>query len=269
MVRRRVAVESNGWVEATLFRLVDGEPVPPESIVGARVEETAFCTVDDSPDFHLKRPELLVVKFPGTAGRAERSSPFPAHLASASTAEVWTWNPPGYGGSPGVATLSGIARAAGEFIQEIWRLRGGPTTRLWINGNSLGCVSGIYAARVLSELSSVPVGGMILRNPPPLVSLVASHDAWWNLWRGGRWVSRGVPPEMDAVAQIGNLLAPVLFIESAEDQIVPPRFQAEVRGAHRGHQRIMQLIGADHGTPLDDSHRSELDDHLAWLWSFG
>ncbi|MFG0260963.1 MAG: hypothetical protein ACF788_01030, partial [Novipirellula sp. JB048] len=38
-------------------------------------------------------PELLLLKFPGTAGRAERSSLFPADLMPDVRTHVWTWNP--------------------------------------------------------------------------------------------------------------------------------------------------------------------------------
>ncbi len=61
-------------------------------------------------------PELLVLKFPGTAGRAERSTGFPMSLMQEHRVEIWTWNPPGYGRSEGRASLAGNRRGCARFL---------------------------------------------------------------------------------------------------------------------------------------------------------
>ena len=50
---------------------------------------------------NVTRPDLFILKFPGTGGRAERATEHPAEFWPDRSAEVWTINPPGYGGSGG------------------------------------------------------------------------------------------------------------------------------------------------------------------------
>ena len=45
--------------------------------------------------------DLFVLKFTGTSGRAERTNGQPLDSWSDLTGEVWSINPPGYGGSSG------------------------------------------------------------------------------------------------------------------------------------------------------------------------
>lgn len=221
---------------------------------------------DDDPP-----PDLLVLKFPGTGGRAERSTLFPAGLVSLPRAEVWTWNPPGYGSSTGVPTLASMAEAAIHFAQHVCRWRRGPETRLWLCGNSLGCVTSLHLAAESQPRNETLLGedlrvdGLVLRNPPPLVQLVQQRDAWWNLRRGGRFVAGGIPAEMDAVERAREVLAPIVFIESAADTLVPPTLQQLIRDAHAGEHRLLSLAGAGHATPIDDAYRDQLAEHLRWL----
>ena len=54
-------------------------------------------------------PDLFVLKFPGTGGRAERGGPHPAEVILPERHEVWTINPPGYGTSEGSACITKMA----------------------------------------------------------------------------------------------------------------------------------------------------------------
>ena len=58
--------------------------------------ETIECFVQRSHS-DSEPPDLLILKFPGTAGRAERSTSFPTPMLDAKRTAIWTWNPPGYG----------------------------------------------------------------------------------------------------------------------------------------------------------------------------
>src|SRR5688572_30524354 len=49
--------------------------------------------------------DLFVLKFAGTAGRAERSTYHPLDTWSDLRGELWSVNPPGYGGSTGAASV--------------------------------------------------------------------------------------------------------------------------------------------------------------------
>jgi pimeloyl-ACP methyl ester carboxylesterase len=203
-------------------------------------------------------PDLLVFKLPGTGGRGERSTLFPANLVDLSS-EVWTWNPPGYGRSDGPATLRRIPPAATEFFSRILEMRKGPKTRLWICGNSLGCATGFHLA------TQIECDGLILRNPPPLVDLVELRDAWWNFFRGGRYVAAGIPEELDLIRTAKRVTAPAVFLESGADRLVTAAMQAKARLVHRGPHRHILMAGAAHDTPIDDSYREPLRLALRWL----
>ncbi|MDB2686374.1 hypothetical protein N9Y42_04125 [Mariniblastus sp.] len=64
--------------------------------------------------------KLLLVKFPGTGGRAERATTHPAECWGGDTV-TWTINPPGYGSSTGPATLQRypeMVRSIGRHASE-------------------------------------------------------------------------------------------------------------------------------------------------------
>lgn len=210
-----------------------------------------------------QRSDLLVLKLAGTMGRGERSTLFPASLLDGRSSEVWTWNPPGYGASAGRATLAGIAAAALDFFGRVVEQRGGRGTRIWVCGNSLGCATGLYLATKLE------VDGLVLRNPPPLVDLIRTRNAWWNLGLGGQIVAAGVPPEMDAMLTAGEVTAPIVFIESEADRLVTPLMQSYIRDAHPGPQRRIVLAGAEHDTPIGEEYRDQLREAMEWMWGGG
>lgn len=205
-------------------------------------------------------PELLILKLPGTAGRAERSTLFPASLLSDRTAEVWTCNPPGYGRSTGRATLAAIADAAVHFFDWVESRRRNSRTVVWISGNSLGCATALHVA------AARRVDGLMLRNPPPLVDLVRLRGGIWNLVGGGNWVASGIPHEMDAVATATGVFAPIVFIQSDSDTLVPPALQQHVRDAHPGPQQTVHLPRAEHDTPLTDKDCERIAIAARWLW---
>ena len=51
----------------------------------------------------------VLLKFPGTGGRAERSGPHPSEAWPNINCESWTINHRGYGGSPGPASIQNFA----------------------------------------------------------------------------------------------------------------------------------------------------------------
>ncbi len=69
--------------------------------------------------------ELFILKFPGTGGRAERATSHPADCWAQCRCEIWAINPPGYGGSPGRASVRGLAAAARAAHEQLERVAAG------------------------------------------------------------------------------------------------------------------------------------------------
>lgn len=227
-----------------------------ECYVGHRTAASVHATDWEA----IEPPQLLVLKLPGTGGRAERSTRFPASLLGEVTSEVWTWNPPGYGRSTGRGSLVSIAAAVLHFYDWVVARRRGAETVVWICGNSLGCATGLHLA------DQRPADALVLRNPPPLIDLVHLRSGLWRIIRGGHWVASGIPHEMDAVATASRVTAPIVFIESGADRVVPPPLQQHIRDAHPGPQRIVHLPEAEHDTPMTESDHKTIAEAVRWLW---
>ncbi len=117
-------------VEGKERRVVDSEYGPFEAWVERTGDEAS--------------PELFILKFLGTGGRAERSTVHPAECWSEVSSEIWSINPPGYGGSAGRASIQKIpeiARAAYFSIKEAAKEK-----PVLVTGNSMGTAAALYLA---------------------------------------------------------------------------------------------------------------------------
>ncbi len=212
------------------------------------------------------KPDLLILKLPGTAGRAERSSPLPANLIDDLSTEVWTWNPPGYGKSRGRATFPTLPAASLAFFDAVVEQRRGSHTRVWIFGNSLGSVF------ALQQASQRAVDGLILRNPPPLVQTI-SHVATRNrpLWSHGlvlqaaRWLATAIPPDLDALQTSPRCHAPAVFVQCEEDTFIPPALQQMIRDRYAGPSKLVRWAGLEHHEVPDEGHLQQLKEAIDWL----
>jgi uncharacterized protein len=206
-------------------------------------------------------PSRLVLKFPGTSGRAEKSSRFPVH--DDPDAVVWTWNPPGYGSSGGRASLHQFGGAAAAFAKHAAMTFGKALPPIWLSGNSLGCCVALHVAAELA--AEMPIRGLVLRNAPPLVPVVMRIA---HRYPGGRWmrkVAESLPAAMDVRLSITKVELPIVWILSGNDRLVPPEMQHEVIRLHRGPQRIVVLNGRDHHEAADDAQFAEIEDAIDWL----
>ncbi len=203
-------------------------------------------------------PQLIVLKFPGMAGRAEWSSLSPLDQWDDLDAEVWSVNYPGFGGSSGradVSLLAPIAERMWHAIRETF-----PFAKILVNGNSLGaCLALFVAARF-------PVDGLLLRNPPPIRNLIREQRRynWWNFGIG-RLIAEYFPDELDPIANAAKSNSPALYVQSQLDTLVPCAFQDRIILAHRGLKQVFVVPNADHDTPLDDESESAYTRHLFWL----
>ncbi len=190
-----------------------------------------------------KAADLFCLKFPGNGGRAELAGPHPCELL-AEHYEVWTINPPGYGTSSGEACVTRLVEmcdAAWQAIQE--RAAGKP---ILVTGNSLG---GMYALYVAAHHA---VAGLCLRNPAPIHQLIRGKYSWWNAGLGYHLVGSQVPSAMDAVANAARCSTPTLFVMSARDKTIPPRYQQMIVDAYGGPLTEFIIPDADHHHPVPE-----------------
>lgn len=210
-------------------------------------------------------PDVLVLKFPGTAGRAERSSDFPLGMLPGLRGAIWTWNPPGYGGSGGTASLDRIADAAVDFWHQVTAGQADPDTPILLCGNSLGCVSALRVAAC--AVDDHHRTGLILRNPPPLIPVV-KHVA--DKYPMSRWVgpvAESLIDPMNAVITASQVQCPAVFLQSELDTLVPLPLQRQVIEAYAGEKKMVVLDGLSHGGLPVDSHAAEIKAAIDWLWN--
>ncbi|TWU47483.1 Alpha/beta hydrolase family protein [Rubripirellula tenax] len=208
--------------------------------------------------------DVLAIKFPGTAGRAERSSSWPSGMLDDVSCETWTWNPPGYGQSAGRASLTGMAHAGQRFASEVLRRSGDSPKTIWLIGNSLGCNTALFVATKLSDVE-IPIG-LILRNPPPLVPVVKRIA---KRYPGSRFVdaiAESVCDEMNAMMTAPHVRYPAVFLQSGSDDLVPPEMQNEVIEDYAGDHQLVEMEGLDHGGIASDRHDKQIRSGIQWLW---
>jgi uncharacterized protein len=238
---RRLIPWANGHIE-----------VWRERTLGER-SDTGF-----GPDPH--EPACFVLKFNGKEGRAERTGIDPLDHWSDLPGEVWSVNPPGYGGSSGRATLRSLVPAAERVLDDLLDVAAGRP--ILLAGSSLGSLSALYlAARYADEPS---IAGLILHNPPPLRQLMGQHYLLLSLGLS-RWLARRVPAELDCLANAGRIDLPAVVLTSAADEMVPPQYQQMVVDCYAGPLRHVVLPGASHVIRFTRKARDSYGQALHWL----
>ena len=213
----------------------------------------------------VPRPDLLVFKFPGTAGRGELSTPLPGHWIETLTGmrvETWTWNPPGYGQSHGRAALANYVPAANAWLRSMLPLRTSSGIPIWLAGNSLGCLP---ALAVAAEPPTDATYHLWLRNPPDLQHIVPTIAARYGFGGPMTRMVRSLPDSLRGVVQANRCGAPAVYLTSELDRLATPDRQATIRRAHRGPVHAVTLEGLDHDGLLDESHQEVIEAAVRWL----
>ena len=202
--------------------------------------------------------DVFVLKFAGTDERAERTNYQPLSSWPDLRGEVWSVNPPGYGGSSGRATLRSFAAAGKAAYDEIVQVADGRP--LILMGTSLGTITALYLA------ARYPISGLVLRNPVPLRQLIVGKHGWWNLWVPAMLVSTQVPDSLCTIRNASRCHAiPAVFVGSKRDRIVPPDYQVRIVKNYAGPKRVMRLRKANHSTPMNAMEQIRFRNEMNWL----
>lgn len=250
-------------------------PVDPAAArpLAALLDPAALAAGDHPP------PQRVIIKYAGNAGRAERSSWHPAEAWADQDVEIWTINPPGYGQSPGRASLDHVPALAAVVWQAIAQhYRDLAELPVVILGNSIGALTALHT--VLAAQSHGPaaqpsaattgittdpvigghnrseaaasgtatprISGLLLRNPPDLVPLILQHRRRWFHGPVPAWLVRAWGPEIDSAGLIAGCHCPLLLLQSEWDREVPPSNQDRLWEAHPGPKHKFIVPAADH-----------------------
>jgi pimeloyl-ACP methyl ester carboxylesterase len=208
-------------------------------------------------------PRVLVIKFPGTSGRAEQSTGLPLTLLDGVGGTTWTWNPPGYGGSHGRASLPIMADAAIAFVRQVIESEADDRTTVWLAGNSLGCATALNVAAAIDLDPSRT--GLVLRNPPPLVEVVKRIAHQYPLGRLLNRLAESVHDPMNVHSTSGKVRLPAVFLQSGADTLVPPEMQDRVIESYRGNLQRVWLEGLAHDGLATEEQEHEIRLSLHWL----
>lgn len=205
--------------------------------------------VFDSNKARNGAPNLFALKFPGAGGRAERGGSHPCEVLSPNDHQVWTINPPGYGGSEGTASVKNMPHVSSGSWKAIAESAGDAPTI--VCSSSLG---GVYAMYVAAEF---PVAGVFMRNPPPLHQMIRGRYSWWNFGLLTGKVVDQIPSEMDVIANAKKATAPLFMVTCDDDRIVPPKYQQMICDAYGGPITKFEIAGGRHHTPVPEEQAQD------------
>ena len=204
-------------------------------------------------------PDVYVLKFPGTASRAEDSTDALAQWWPERCVEIWSVNPPGYGSSSGRASLRNFPSMSRTALEALRSEADGIPVVLY--GESLGCVSSLHLA------ARHPVDAVLLRDPPPLRETVRSrYETGIMGWFAGL-LAQHIPEELDTIENASKAAAPAVMVLSQLDRVVPFNLQRRVAEAYCGPRQSLVLTEADHGDQPSPVELGKFKDLTGWLWA--
>ena len=161
------------------------------------------------------------------------------------TSDSTSWRPniagsAGCDGLPTESVLAADARAAYNYLRNE---RAIPASRLVIYGWSLGSAVAVGLA------STVDAGGLILEGAPS--SLVAIGQQQYPFFPI-RWLMRN---PFDSIQKISRVGAPILFLHSPEDAVIPIAEGRRLYAAARGDKTFVEVRGGHvNATTVDTEH---------------
>lgn len=205
--------------------------------------------------------QLVVMKFVGAGGRAENFSDHPFDEWHDVRGHVYSMNPPGYGRSPGVASMDHMVQLGIEALQHAATEH--PEQRVLLSGSSLGAAVALGVAA--SSAAKDRVCGLLLRDPPQLAEVVMQRFGWWTGWWPAKLVADRTPDALDAKQAAEECEMPALFVTSGADSIVPLGIQQAIVDRYAGSKQTVHLPTADHGEPFTEDEFGQYRTALDWL----
>jgi len=205
---------------------------------GRAVRNAAGC----DRELGLGRP--VVLYFPGNSGhRLYRRDEL--ELLSGLNVDVLAFDYRGYGDNPGQPEEGDIARDARAIWNYANKVRGIPSQRILLYGESLG---GAIATRLAADCcrSQQLPRGLILRST---FSCLADVGAHWFPYLPARWIVMEKYPSQTCIARI---TCPLLQLHGKWDNVVPPElgqalFDRAPAVSHNGiAKQFVQLPNANH-----------------------
>lgn len=202
-------------------------------------------------------PDLYVLDFPGTASRAERPADYLDGLWPGANVQLWSVNPPGYGGSSGRASLRNFPTIAGHALDALEGVaQGRPIVAA---GSSLGTVSALHLAARRN------VSGVLLQNPPDLRKAILHRGGAWPLRWAANALARQIDDALCSIENAARATAPAVFVVALQDVTVPTVIQQQIVEAYAGPKQVLELPDADHDTKLSESDMHQLEKLKGWL----
>jgi pimeloyl-ACP methyl ester carboxylesterase len=185
-----------------------------------------------------ERARAIVLRFPGNSDRVERWLANEAKAYGDVAVELWGVNYPGFGGSEGPASLSGVAEAADRAADAAFQVAAGRP--VFAFGASMGTTAALHIA------ATHDIAGVYAQNAPALREVVRKEHWWWNLGLLAWPVSLQIPAALDSVANASLSRAPAAFVTSEKDTLVPPYIQRLVIDAYAGPKQLHTIPGGGH-----------------------
>jgi pimeloyl-ACP methyl ester carboxylesterase len=205
-----------------------------------------------SPEFPGE-PKSFMLRFYGNADRADRWVAAEA-AAERGPIEYWGVNYPGFGGSDGPTSLATVAESGLAAYDALAKVAG--DRPIMVMGTSMGAAVALHVA------ANRKVEALIVQNPPALRQIIRGDHGWWNLWLLALPISWGVPDSIDAIENARRSRVPAFFVISEADEIVAPRYQAQVYDAYGGPKTEIRIPGARHDDPTPPEIRARLRQEL-------
>ncbi len=157
-----------------------------------------------------------------------------------------------------------IATAAQRLTEQILSRDGVSPRAIWLCGNSLGCNVALHVASKIDHRGASV--GLVLRNPPALIPVIMRIADRYPMGCFVRKIAEELCDEMNAMKTAPLVSYPAVFMQSGEDEVVPPSIQNELIQVYGGDRRVVHLAGLRHAGLANPEQEVLIQSEIRWLW---